>query len=308
MTKLPTTIAPLSDKERVDAIKGELARVDAHVADGDAGRIRWYISSAIAFDQMGGASNAYLVGQAALIGSVQASKQCDESWLAPVLMNMTFQKATKAEVAAMKKRSNAYGDIIRALRHLAQPLGGLANISAEDLEPKLADGFQKTVKKALTEIRNGVDALSPGENAAEDIIGTADATSEATALAGVLEKLRNPDPLVTLADFPASPTTDYFVMAGYPYGSTGQVTKMLRVSAQVLAGLMQDVDLSLVDARVMGVADAIHLAAELLTSRPSQFAEDASEALQQRCGLRSRPRFGLVVSSRPVLGTRMLPR
>lgn len=279
MTKLPNPIAPLSDKERVDAINSEFARVNAHVAEGDAGKQRWYISTAIAFDQMGGARNAYLVGQAAIIGSVQASNQCDESWLAPVLMNMTFQKAEKAEITAMKKRANALGDIIRALRHLAKPLGGLANITPDKLEPKLADGFQKTVKKALTDIRNGVDVLSPGDNAAEDIIGTADANGEATALAGVLEKLRNPDPLVTLTDIPASPTTGYFVMAGYPDGSTGQVTKMLRVSAQVLAGLMQEVDLSLVDPRVMGVADAVHLAAELLTSRPSQFAEDASEAV-----------------------------
>lgn len=278
MTKLPTTIAPLSDEARVDAIKGEFARVNAHVAEGDAGKQRWYISTAIAFDQLGGASNAYLVAQAGLIGSVQASNQCDESWLAPVLMNMTFQKVEKAAITAMKKRANALGDIIRALRHLAKPLA-LADITPDKLELKLADGFQKTVKKALTDIRNGVDALSPGDNAVEDIIGTADANGEATALVGVLEKLRNPDPLVTLADLPASPTTGYFVMAGYPDGSTGQVTKMLRVSAQVLAGLMQDVDLSLVDPRVMGVADAVHLAAELLTSRPSRCAADASEVV-----------------------------
>ncbi len=279
MSELPNIVAPLSDKERVDAINIEHDRVNAHVAEGDAGKQRWYISTAIAFDQMGGASNAYLVGRAGKIGSVQASNQCDESWLAPVLMNMTFHKATEAQVRAMKKRANALGDIIRALRHLAKSLGGLANISVEDLEPKLADGFQRTVKKALTDLRNGVDALPPGENAAEDIIGTADANGEATALVGVLETLRNPDPLVTLVDLPASPTTDYFVMAGYPDGSTGMVTKMLRVSAKVLAGLMQDVDLSLVDPRVMGVADAVHLATGLLTSRPSQFAEDASEAV-----------------------------
>ena len=278
MTELSNIVAPPSAKERVDAINKEFARVNAHVAEGDAGKQRWYISTAIAFDQMGGASNAYLVGRAATIGSVQASGQCDESWLAPVLMNMTFQKAEKAEITAMKKRANALGDIIRALRHLAKPLA-LADITPDKLEPKLADGFQKTVKKALTDIRNGVDALPPGENAAEDIIGTADANGEATALVGVLEKLRNPDPFVTLVDLPASPTTDYFVMAGYPDGSTGMVTKMLRVSAKVLAGLMQDVDLSLVDPRVMGVADAVHLAAELLTSRTSQFTADASEVV-----------------------------
>lgn len=276
MTELPNIIAPASAKERVDAIKGEFARVNAQVAEGDAGKIRWYISTAIAFDQMGGASNAYLVGQAGLIGSVQAANQCDESWLAPVLMNMTFQKAEKADITAMKKRANALGDIIRALRHLAKPLA-LADITPDKLEPRLAGGFQKTVKKALTDIRNGVDALSPGENAAEDIIGTADDNVEATALVQVLEKLRSADPLVTLADLPGGPTTGYFVMAGYPDGSAGQVTKMLRVSAQVLAGLLLEVDLSLVDPRVMGVADAVHLATELLSSRPSTYAADASE-------------------------------
>lgn len=278
MTKLPTTVAPLSDKERVDAIKTEFARVDALLAEGDAGKQRLYISSAIAFEQMGGASNTYLVTQAALIGSVQVN-QCDESWLAPVLMNMNFQKATKAEVAAMKKRANALGDIIRACRHLAKPLGGLANISVEGLEPKFADGLTRTVKKALTELRNGVDAASPGENAAEDIIGEAPDDSEATALEGVLEKLRSADPVATLTDLPHCPTAGYFVLAGYPDGATGQVTKVLRVSAQVLAGLMQEVDLSHVDPRVMGVADTVHLATELLAPRPSKFAEDASEAV-----------------------------
>ena len=286
MPKLPTTIAPPSDKERVDAINKEFVRVNAHVAEGDAGKQRWYISTAIAFDQMGGANNAYLVGQAGRIGSLQASNQCDESWLAPVLMNMTFQKAEKAEITAMKKRANALGDIIRALRHLAKPLA-LADITPDKLEPKLADGFQKTVKKALTDIRNGVDALPPGENAAEDIIGATGDDSEAKALEGVLAKLREAPPLATLADLPTGPTAGYFVMAGYPDGAAGQVTKMLRVSAQVLAGLMLEVDLSLVDPRVMGVADAVHLSIELLPTRPSTHAADASEAVSD--GTKMRP-------------------
>lgn len=279
MTKLPNIVAPLSDKERVDAINIEHDRVNAHVAAGDLGKIRWYISTAIAFDQMGGAANAYLVERAGLIGSVQASNQCAESWLAPVLMNMTFHKATEADVRAMKKRSNAFGDIIRACRHLAKTLGGLANISVEDLEPKFADGFQKVVKKALADIRNGVDPSSPGDNSAEDIIGTEHDDSEATVLAGVLERLRGADPVATLPDLPRGPTADYFVMAGYSDGSTGQVTKMLRVSARVLAGLMLEADLSLVDPRVMGVADAVHLSTELLPTRPSTYAADASEAV-----------------------------
>ncbi|MGV9008064.1 hypothetical protein [Brevundimonas sp.] len=279
MTKLPTPIAPPSDKQRVDAINSEFVRIDAHVAEGDAGKIRWYISTAIAFDQMGGAANAYLVGQAAHIGSVQASNQSAESWLAPVLMNMNFQKATEAEVRAMKKRSNAFGDIIRACRHLAKPLDGLANITPDKLEPKFADGFQRTVKKALTEIRNGLEAVAPGDNSPEDVVGADPDENEGKVLAGVLAKLREADPLITLSDLPTGPTTGYFVMAGYPDGAGGQATKMLRVPARVLADLMREVDLSLVDPRVMGVADAVHLATELLPPRSSKFAKDASEVI-----------------------------
>jgi hypothetical protein len=286
MTKLPNVAAPLSDKERVEAIHVEFDRLTAHEADGDAGRRRLSISTAIAFEQMGGARSSYLVTQAGLIGSVQAPRQSDESWLAPVLMNMNFQKVEKAQVTAMKKRANALADIIRACRHLAEDLGGLANISVEDLEPKFTDGFQKTVKKALADIRNGVDALPPGENAPEDIFGATGDDSEAKALEDVLAKLRDAPPLATLADLPTGPTAGYFVMAGYPDGAAGQVTKMLRVSAQVLAGLMLEVDLSLVDPRVMGVADAIHLSLELLPTRPSTYSADASEVVSSATKMR----------------------
>lgn len=276
-----------------DLIKSLQARHAANIKpglDGHAERRKLYLETALAYGRLG-KGNLALINATEALGGTKRKGQDDSSYLAVGLVGMKLDDYTDDALVTVKSRIQTVAEVLRASEYLAGPIGGLANVTLGQLEEQFGNtkAFQKAVKATLARIRKAEKAAVAGDLTIADFEGE-DETAEVAATALIIETLKAYPSLADVTGLKLSQPGRVFVVVGLADEDGTRISRQLQLGPKQIAALLPKTDLTELDGRVNGVAEAFALAKQLFPDRTSRYPLDADEPVTEATRMRQSTR------------------